>query len=194
MSEQTIEEVHTSLDPEVDIPGTEESDEVETVTGATTEQKTDEPKAPAAPKRGALPEGKVTPVEFAKLLSQPLDGNKDNLDGDNWHYTNGKTGSHLVPPQMIYSYVKNSKGLTTETLTDANGVSRDYILTLDQAMAFWNGRGEKAAERAANAKAKAEKAAAKAAAGETAVTTGDGQVEIASTPATEPVGVVEEAE
>lgn len=96
-------------------------DEVELPVQAEGESK--EAKAPKAPKRGELPEGKITPVQFAHELSEPKDGNKDNEDDDNWHYTNSKTGSHVVAPQMVYSYLKSAPEGQTAISSQPCGVT-----------------------------------------------------------------------
>jgi len=171
---KTVTEASVALD-EVDVPDV--NDEIEDITDAPTGSGQEEkPKEPAKPKRGDLPtiEGDeyITPVAFAKLLSQPLDGNPENDDASNWRNTD-KNGSHVVPPQMIYSYIKSSKEFVSyDGIVDSNGVVRNNLLKLSEANAYWDGRAGKAAERAANAKAKAEKKAAKA---ETSTTTVDAE-------------------
>src|SRR6266540_7289155 len=92
---------------EVDTPA--ETDDPETSPdGETVETSKKAEKAEKA--RGDLKEGWVTPVGLAKVLSQPRDGNKDNLDPANWYHTGVKNPSdHEVRPQMVYSYKKNAQ-------------------------------------------------------------------------------------
>jgi hypothetical protein len=129
-----------------------ENDEVETV-DATEAPK--EPKAKAAPKRGELPEGYVTPVQLAKVITEK------GLHTD-------REGGHEVKPQMVYSYIKNSPKedpFPISTVTDSIGVERQALLE-DEGVAWWERKNERVAARKANAEqkatAKAERAAAKA--------------------------------
>jgi hypothetical protein len=187
-STETVEPIETVEDiSEVDVPA--EDDETEDVSGADDTEAAEKPaKEPAKPKRGELPEGLVTPVQLAHELSKPLDGNADNLDESNWRYTHSKTGSHVVLPQMVYSYLKNA-GAGKNPLNiqngveDSNGSKRDNIVVLTEALAWWDDKNKRATERAANAQAKAEKKTAKA-----------GDTETASETDATPVGEVEEAE
>lgn len=166
MTEPTTEYYEAPVESFEDFDVPADDSEIEDIPDAPVAAESEKaPKAPAKPKRGDLPELEgdqyITPVAFAKLLSQPIDGNVENLDESNWRH-NDKNGNHVVAPQMIYSYVKSSKKLPTYTVTDLNGVERGNILKLSEANAFWDGRATAAVERAANAKAKAEKKAAKA--------------------------------
>lgn len=160
--ESGLEVEHTEFE-DVDVPA--EDDEVEEIaTGEATEAEA-KPKKEVAPKRGDLQEGDVTPVQLAKELSKPIDGNPENEDPSNWRYTKKTDGSHVVVPQMVYSYLKNPGDLKIRNgVVDSNGVARNNIVNLTEALAWWDAKAEKAVERAANAKTKAEKAAAKAAA------------------------------
>jgi hypothetical protein len=158
-----LDEVQTF--EEVDVPAVDDEAEVIATTEGDAAEKTE--KAPAKPKRGDLDDGFITPVQFAKELSAPKDGNEENVDEDNWHYT-AKSGSHVVAPQMVYSYIRsNAAGskhpLETRSVTDSNGITRDNVLNRDEAFAWWAAKNERAKERAANAQAKAAKAADKAA-------------------------------
>lgn len=126
----------------------------------------EKPKNESAPKRGDLPEGLITPVAFAKLLSQPIDGNPENKDDSNYRYTHSKTGDHTVAPQMVYSYLKSVKGskdpnkLTIKDgVVDSNGMARNNILVQDEALAYWDAKNKRTAE---SKEAAAEKAAKKA--------------------------------
>src|SRR4051812_35340839 len=134
---ETGEEV--DLDVE-EVDETEETDEPEAK---------DKDKAPAKPKRGDLPEGLVTPIQFAKIL------------GERGLHTN-KEGQVVrdVKPQMVYSYMKNSPQddrLDPFDVEDSNGVKRS-VLKLDDAIAWWERKNARAATRKANAAEKAKKA------------------------------------
>lgn len=106
------------------------------------------------PKRGDLPEGVVTPVGLAKILTEKK------------LHTNKAGEIVAVAPQMVYSYMKNSTKddrLETHAVTDSAGVERQ-VLDIDKAVAWWERKNTRTAERKANAAAKATKAAEKAAA------------------------------
>jgi hypothetical protein len=148
---------------EVDVSA---DDEVEDVSGAEVDntEKTDKPVKETKPKRGDLPEGLVTPVQLAKELSKPLDGNAENLDDSNYRYTHSKNGSHVVVPQMVYSYLKGAGGknpLELRTVVDSEGTSRDNIMVLTDALAWWDAKNARAAASKATAQEKAAKKAAK---------------------------------
>jgi hypothetical protein len=160
----------TSEDLDVDVPA-ETDDEVEEVAEAAT---ADTPKKAAAkPKeksRGDLPEGYVTPVGLAKLLTEQGLGGQ-NEDGSNKE----------VKPQVVYSYIKNAPAahpFPLETVTDSLGKERQALVA-DKGLDWWRAKNERAAARKANAAEKASKKGTKTDAA----------------PATEePVGEVTEAE
>lgn len=183
-TEPEIIEFEAPVD-EVDVPS--EDDGVEEVIATTEgEAKEDKPKKEAKPKRGELPDGLVTPVQFAKELSKPLDDNAENLDPSNWRYTHSKTGDHAVAPQMVYSTLKGAgkskNPLTIRTVTDSEGQTRENILNLEEALAWWDAKNERKVTSAQAAKEKAEKKAEKA------------TTETSSTDGVEAAGTVEEAE
>lgn len=114
------------------------------------------PKAKKEPKRGQLPEGYVTPVGLAKAINEKgLYANRAGVVTD-------------VAPQMVYSYVNNAPAdapYPYEEVVDSIGATRK-VAKLENALAWWIAKNERAAERRANAAnkaaAKAEKAASKA--------------------------------
>lgn len=117
-------------------------------------------KAPAAPKRGDLADGWVTPVAFAKYMTE----NQLHHDKD------GNVAE--LKPQVVYSYIKNAPkdnpfpnsdgqgGL--KKVKDSNDVERGAFL-LSEGLEWWENRKKKAAERKAAAAEKAAKKTAKAA-------------------------------
>lgn len=141
------------VDEDVDVDSDLESDEVEETTNA--EPKAKAEKVPAAPKRGDLPEGYVTPVQFAKALS---DGIVKDAEGND----------KVVPPQVVYSYIKNAPkdhpfpntdGTNVlNDVEDSNGVGRKAFL-LEEGLAWWEEKTQRASARKANAAAKATKKA-----------------------------------
>lgn len=147
---------------EVELP---ETDEVVAPSEETTTAK--EPKQKKEPARGELPEGYVTPIGLAKILTEK--GLHTNKAGETVE----------VRPQMVYSYMKNapeSDPFPIETVSDSLGKERQ-ALKADAGVEWWVRKNERAASRKANAaekseaKAKraAEKAAAKEAEGEESV-------------------------
>jgi len=145
-------DVDTGFDPE--------DDEVEVIPDAPTESD-GEPKAaatkkePKKPARGDLPEGYVTPVGLAKIITEKgLHGTEE--DGSN----------RVCPPQVVYSYIKNAPKehpFPLETVKDSVGQPRQ-ALKADAGVSWWEEKNKRVAERKQNAADKAAKAAARAAA------------------------------
>lgn len=138
-----------TVDPEVEALAEQEETEVSPAEAAA------KPEAKAkGPKRGTLPEGKVTPVGLAAILTErKLHQNK---------------AGEIVPvkPQMVYSYMKNSTKedrLETHEIQDSNDQPRQ-VFDIEKAVEWWERKNKRVAERKANAAAKATKAAEKAAA------------------------------
>jgi len=146
---------HALADEDFDVDTDLESEEIEDT--SSTEPKAKAEKAPAAPKRGDLPEGWVTPVAFAKHMTE----NQLHTDKD------GNVAE--LKPQVVYSYIKNAPkdhpfpnsedGKLLE-VEDSNGVSRGAFL-LAEGLEWWENRKRRANERKANAQAKAAKKTAK---------------------------------
>jgi hypothetical protein len=135
---------------EVDTP---DDDELETVPAGAADAAA--PKAEAKPKeaktpaRPPVPEGYVTPVTFAKLLTAHLkEKNPEAKD---------------VPPQMIYSYMKNADptkaGVKNPWPRYSDG-GRENLLKADESLAWWDAKD---ARVKASKETKAEKDAKKAA-------------------------------
>jgi hypothetical protein len=99
-------------------------------------------KAASTPRTKA-PDGFVKPVEFAKILSAHL----------------GKT----VPPQVVYSYLKNNLGDTAKNPFPVHTVEGDdyaWYIKAEEALAWWDAKNTRVS---ASKEARAAKAAAKAA-------------------------------
>lgn len=149
-AEQDIDVDETDLIDDVDI-----EDEGEDVVDAPeAKEKVKKEKAPA---RGDLPEGYVTPVELAKVLTERK------------MHTNRQGEVAEVKPQMVYSYIRNApkdNAFPIETVTDSNGKERQAV-KLEAGIEWWAAKNERTAARKANAAnkeaKKAERAAAKAA-------------------------------
>jgi hypothetical protein len=155
----------TDEDVDVDTDFSAEDDEVEDVTDApadATSTATKAKKEPAKPKRGDLPEGFVTPVGLAKVITEQGLHGKDN-DGT----------PRVCPPQVVYSYIKNAPKehpFPLETVNDSIGNPRQ-ALKLDAGIEWWKAKNARVAERKTNAAQKLEKKEAAAAAKEAAGTT-----------------------
>jgi hypothetical protein len=149
----------TATEPEVEAT----DDGVETVEASTeTTEKT--AKAKKEPARGALPEGIVTPVGLATALS---DAQYKDAEGNDVFYHTAKDGSHKVPPQMVYSYMRNASKthpfpLIEGGTEDSIGKSRQ-TLKLQDGLDWWIAKNQRAGERATASAEKAAKAAEKAA-------------------------------
>jgi hypothetical protein len=112
---------------------------------------------PKNPKRGDLPDGYVTPVAFAKYLTE------NEIEHD------AEGNAKVVPPQVVYSYIKNApkdhpfpntEAGDLKQVEDNNGVPRRAFL-LEEGLEWWENRRKRAAERKANAAAKKAKPAKK---------------------------------
>jgi len=152
-----------SVEAEVEVVTPDENDEVDTVASEDGEKTAKEAKAPKEKARGDLPEGYVTPVGLAKVLSQPKDGNAENTDESNWYHTD-KNGGHEVRPQMVYSYKKNAPKedpFPEIEVDDTLGHKRAALL-LSDGLAWWDRKNERVGVRKQNAAEKAAKAAERA--------------------------------
>jgi hypothetical protein len=148
------EEVDTPNVELEDISGAEGTDGDSGVTAESKPAK--EKKAPA---RGDLPEGFVTPVGFATVVT------------DRELHTN-KAGEHTVPPQMVYSYIRNASKedpFPVQHVNDSLGHDRQ-VVSIEEGLAWWTRKNERVANRQANAQAKAAKKAEKATSGEASTT------------------------
>jgi hypothetical protein len=142
-----------SEDVDTDYNDTPDDDEVEETAGEAVLEKTKTTKEPAKPKRGDLPEGYVTPVGLAKLLTKEGLGGQDE-EGNN----------KVVPPQVVYSYIKNAPKdhpFPLEDVEDSNGQLRPALVA-EAGLQWWREKNERVAARKANAADKASKQAATA--------------------------------
>lgn len=135
-----------------------EANEVEDVVESQDTEGAEKPaKAKKEPSRGDLPEGYVTPVGLATVLSErKLHTNRD-----------GETVN--VKPQMVYSYMKNAPKddpFPLETITDSIGKERQAV-QIEAGVAWWIRKNERTAQRKQNAADKAAKKAERAAKTET---------------------------
>jgi hypothetical protein len=129
-------EVEDDANLDVDVPS-DELDDVD-ISAEATEGKA--AKATSTPRTKA-PEGYVKPVEFAKLLSEHL--------------------GRAVPPQVVYSYIKNNSGDTAKNPFPVHTVEGDdyaWYIVPQEGLDWWD---TKNARVSASKAAKAEKAAKK---------------------------------
>ena len=113
-------------------------------------------KAKKEPARGELPEGYVTPVGLAKILTEA----KLHIGRD------GEPAE--IRPQMVYSYIKNAPKehpFPMETVTDSLGKERQVVKP-EAGLEWWKAKNERSAARKASAAEKATKKAEKASAKE----------------------------
>jgi hypothetical protein len=94
---------------------------------------------PAKEEKPALPDGYVTPIGLAKILSKHYD--KD------------------YKPQMVYSYIKNAPKDHPFPLEEVNGRK---VVNAEAGLKWFVDKDARVAERRANSEAKAAKKAAKA--------------------------------
>jgi hypothetical protein len=146
------------VDPDVDTP--DEDDEADTVAEGTAEAPKDA-KAPKAKKestRTPVPEGFISPVQFAKVLTKHL---------QEQHATNTagvpiSVESNPVPPQVVYSYINNNKAGKNPfpaTYGDTSKGERAVILKAEDGLKWWDelrDRVAKGKEEKANKEAKKE--------------------------------------
>jgi hypothetical protein len=142
-------EATDGLEEFAEVEATDENDEVDSVPETAEGEKADKPaKAPKQPARGSLEEGLVTPVGFAKIVTER------ELHTD-------KKGGHEVRPQMVYSYIKNAPKedpFPLQTVKDSIGVDRQ-VVKIEDGIAWWERKNARVGERKANAEAKAAKKA-----------------------------------
>jgi hypothetical protein len=128
-------EVNDDANLDVDVPADDEADTISEPTADGT------PAKPVKATRPKAPEGYVKPVEFAKLLSEHL----------------GKT----VPPQVVYSYIKNNSGETSKNPFPTHEVDGyEWYIKPAEGLEWWDAKN---ARVSAGKAARAEKAAKKSA-------------------------------
>ena len=128
-------EVEDDKNLDVDLP--DDTDEVPSA-----EVATDTAATPAKATRPKAPEGYVKPVEFAKHLGEHL----------------GKT----VPPQVVYSYIKNNQGEGARNPFPTHEIGGyAWYIKPEEGLAWWDAKNDRvtAAKAATVAKAAAKAAA-----------------------------------
>jgi hypothetical protein len=153
--EQELEAAVDEPDADIDVDAGEddETDEVEEVpAGKTVKAK----KADSTSTRPPVPEGYVSPVTAAKKLGTHLTSRaraagkiKDDEEIE-------------IRPQVVYSYIRNSKGGKNPIPTYEAG-GRKNLLKLEEFLAWWDAKDERVAASKVRAAEKAAKKTEKAA-------------------------------
>jgi hypothetical protein len=134
-----------------DVETVAETEETPVTPESTEENK--EPKPKKEPARGQLPEGYVTPIGLAKVLTE------------RGLHTNRAGEQAEVRPQMVYSYMRNAPKddqFPTETVEDSLGKQRQAV-KLEAGVEWWERKNARVATRKQNAQEKADKKAQRAA-------------------------------
>jgi hypothetical protein len=153
---------------QVDEPVNPFSDDVEDVPAGAVEE-TDTPVADATPTTGdkpakaektparpPVPEGYITPVEFAKVLTKHLK-ERNAVDTQGRPFGDGE-GEIVVKPQIVYSYLKNNGPESKNPIPQyENMAGRKVLLKTDEVLAWWDAKDERVAASKASAKEKAAK-------------------------------------
>jgi hypothetical protein len=133
-------------DLDVDLP---EDDETETVTAAPAADATKATPAKATTPRQKAPEGYIKPVEFAKVLTA--------------HLQEADPAAKVVPPQVVYSYIKNNQGEGARNPFPVHTVEGDdypWYIVPAEGLAWWDAKIARVSNAKAEAAAKAAKKAA----------------------------------
>jgi hypothetical protein len=158
---EVINDDEQLLDTDVDFdaPDADGDDETETLPAETTTDGDKPAKAPKVPARPPVPEGYVSPVAFAKLLTEHLEKNgASNRKGLI------SVKENPIAPQVVYSYIKNngkdSKNPFPQYTGEEVGVpGRAVVVKVDEGLAWWDEKTNRVGARA-QAKAEADKAKA----------------------------------
>jgi hypothetical protein len=134
-------------DVDVDAPAPAAEDTVAVPVEGETKTETKETKST----RPAVPEGKVSPVQFAKILSEHKTKQAREQDPN--------AAEVVVAPQVVYSYIKNNGPQSKNPFPAEPAEGRAAVVDAQAAIAWWDAKD---ARVAATKQAAAEKAAKKA--------------------------------
>jgi hypothetical protein len=136
-------------DVDVDAPqAVEAEDTVATPETATADKPAKEKKESTRP---PVPEGKVSPVQFAKILSEHLTAKARETDPE--------AAEIKVAPQVVYSYIKNNGPDSKNPFPAEKAEGRAAVVDPRAGLDWWDAKTERVNARAT---AKAEKDAKKA--------------------------------
>jgi hypothetical protein len=173
VSTETTEPDFADVDVDAPIAAPEPTAE-DTVTAPTSgETAPTEKPAKKESTRPPVPEGKVSPVAFAKLLSEHLTAKAKEKDAN--------AADVNVAPQVVYSYIKNNGPESKNPFPAEKAEGRAAVVDPQAGLDWWDAKD---ARVAAQKSAAADKAAKKAA----------GKTETPATTETTPVAEVVEAE
>jgi hypothetical protein len=157
-----VDAENQNTDFDVDTPEAEDVVAEPVAEGTSAAPKAKEKKESTRP---PVPEGKVSPVAFAKILSEHKTKQAREKDPEAAEVT--------IAPQVVYSYIKNNGEGSKNPFPATKSEGRAAVVDADAAIAWWDAKDARVAEskKAAAEKAakKAEKATAKPAEGVTAV-------------------------
>jgi hypothetical protein len=146
------------LDVDVDMDAEDTVEDTAPAAPGTTKTEKAE-KAEKKPARPPVAEGYVSPVAFAKILTE-------HLAAKGAENKKGKIGpDNPITSQMVYSYIKNNAGSKNPFPLEndpAKTGGRVGVVKPEDGLKWWDDLRARVLERQANAKAKADKAAAKA--------------------------------
>jgi hypothetical protein len=159
---QAEQDAALDTDVDVDAPVAVEGSEDTVVTDAGTAEAPKAEKAKKESTRPPVPEGKVSPVQFAKILSEHKTKQAREQDPEAAEIT--------VAPQVVYSYIKNNGEGSKNPFPATKSEGRAAVVDADAALKWWDAKdarvaaskaaaAEKAAKKEANAAAKANKPA-----------------------------------
>jgi hypothetical protein len=148
------EPTNPNSDFDVDTPEAEDVVAEPVAEGTAEAPKAKEKKEPSRP---PVPEGKVSPVQFAKILSEHKTKKARETDPEAAEIT--------IAPQVVYSYIKNNGEGSKNPFPAEKSEGRAAVVDADAALAWWEAKDARVAASKASAaekaKAKADKAAAK---------------------------------
>jgi|SRR5688500_2806088 len=109
--------------------------------------------------RPPVPEGKVSPVAFAKILSEHKTAQAREKDPE--------AAAVVVAPQVVYSYIKNNGPESKNPFPATKAEGRAAVVDPEAALAWWDAKDARVAATKASAAEKAKAKADKAKGGET---------------------------
>jgi hypothetical protein len=143
-----------AVDVDVDAPQAVEAEDTVVATGTDAAPKADGETKETKSTRPAVPEGKVSPVAFAKLLTEHL-RKQDDRFGPEPRLAEGAE----VKPQIVYSYIKNNGEGSKNPVPATKAEGRAAVVDPQAGLEWWDAKDLRVREQK---KAAADKAAKKA--------------------------------
>jgi hypothetical protein len=150
---EAVNDPGTQENPDFDVD-TPEAEDV--VAEPVAEGTADAPKAKEKKEstRPPVPEGKVSPVQFAKILSAHKTAKARETDPEAAEIT--------VAPQVVYSYIKNNGPESKNPFPAEKAEGRAAVVDADKALEWWDAKDQRVAASKAAAAEKAAKKTEKA--------------------------------